>query len=173
MRILVSLIGLMGVIASTGCQSKPIDTGALLEPNSSPAITSLPDALSQAISTPDKISTTMTKMPERVPPTEVTISINGEVPIKLLDAVLADLAKRIGVTSEKIAVIQSQATIWNDGSLGCARPGEFYTQAEVDGFWVILEIDGQQYDYRATDRGYFFLCERSFHPNPASSTPNS
>ena len=98
-------------------------------------------------------------MPERIPPTKKTTPITGEAPRGLLDSIVKDLAERTGATFENITVIQDQAIVWNDGSLGCAQPGEFYTQVTVNGYWVILEIDRKQYDYRATDRGYYFLCE--------------
>jgi hypothetical protein len=38
-----------------------------------------------------------------------------------------------------------------------------YTQALVDGYWVVLAVGEQEYDYRASDTGYFFLCE-GLHP---------
>jgi hypothetical protein len=116
---------------------------------------------------------TMTKMPERVPPTEEITPVTGEVPIELLDSILRDLAGQTGAALEKITVIQAQAMVWNDGSLGCAKPGEFYTQALVNGYWIILEVDGQKYDYRAADTGYFFLCENSLPPISSPATPSS
>jgi hypothetical protein len=115
----------------------------------------------------------MTKMPERVPPTEVTTPVTGEVPTELLNAILSELAKRMGVMPEKIVVIQAQAIVWNDGSLGCPQPGVMYTQALVKGYWVILEVDETKFDYRVTDTGYFFLCENGLSPIPPPSTPNS
>jgi hypothetical protein len=115
---------------------------------------------------------TMTKMPERIPPTEVTTPVTGEVPGEILDLIKKDLSERTGAPPEGIVVIQDQEIVWNDGSLGCPQPGEFYTQALVNGYWVILEFEGQKYDYRASDKGYFFLCE-GFHPNLPSGTPSS
>jgi hypothetical protein len=130
-------------------------------------------APTQEVATPDRFDQPVTELPERVPPTETVSSMTGEVPGELLKKIIADLAERTGVAPDRILVIQGQAIIWNDGSLGCAMPGEFYTQAQVNGYWVILEIDGKQYDYRATDRGYFFLCEGRFRPTPPTGTPSS
>lgn len=173
MRILVSMITLLGVIVSTGCQPNPIDAGAPLELNSSPAVTRLPDLPTQAMDTPDRIDETMTKIPERVPPTEATTPVTGEVPTELLDSILKDLAERTGAAPEKISVIQAQAIVWNDGSLGCPQPGVMYTQALVNGYLVILEVGDQKYDYRAAETGYFFLCERGLPPISPPGTPNS
>jgi hypothetical protein len=176
MRIIVSLILFLGMILCTGCGASPIDAQVPLEigadPAGAPLPTPLPDSPDQEIPTPDRINPTVTKIPERVPP-ENSTPIVGEVPNELLDAILSDLATRIGVALENITVIQGQATVWPDGSMGCAQPGLFYTQALVNGYWVILDVDGKQYDYRASDRGYFFLCEGKFHPSPPSGTPSS
>lgn len=173
MRILVSLITLLGVIGSMGCQPHPIGAGVPSEPNSSPAVTRLPDSPTQAKDTPDRTDETVTKVPERVPTTEATTPVTGEVPAELLDPILKDLAERTGAAPEKISVIQAQAIVWNDGSLGCPQPGVMYTQALVNGFWVILEVGEQKYDYRAAETGYFFLCERGLPPISPPGTPDS
>ena len=47
---------------------------------------------------------------------------------------------------------------WNDGSLGCPQPGELYTQALVDGFQVLLEVDGEEFDYRVGSGTAVHLC---------------
>jgi hypothetical protein len=49
--------------------------------------------------------------------------------------------------------------VWNDGSLGCPQPGEFYIQILINGHWVVLQVEGVEYDYRVSDSGHFILCE--------------
>lgn len=83
----------------------------------------------------------------------------GEVPAKLLDEIIADLAGNKGVDLQSIQVIRAEAVVWNDGSLGCPKPGEFYIQMLLDGYWVVLQVEGVYYDYRVSDDGYFFICE--------------
>ncbi len=51
------------------------------------------------------------------------------------------------------------AKTWNDGSLGCPQPGQLYTQALVDGFQVVLEVDDEQFDYRVGSGTDVRLCE--------------
>jgi hypothetical protein len=164
MRTLLSLLALFALLLSSGCQGVSVDTGA------PPEITSNPDV--SLTSTPDRMDEEMKKTPERVPPTEIATSITGEVPQDLLDSLLKDLAERTGASLQNISVLQAQAMIWNDGSLGCAKPGEFYTQEQVPGYWVILEIEGKKYDYRAARTGYFLLCEGAPRPTPPG-TPSS
>lgn len=88
-------------------------------------------------------------------------SIDPDVPESLVQAAAADAAARAGQQGGTVRVIRAQPTTWNDGSLGCPRPGEFYTQALVDGYWIVLEVGGQTFDYRAPARGAGFrLCEQ-------------
>ena len=94
--------------------------------------------------------------PEPVPTLEP--GTTGEVPEALLDAIKKDLAARTGADPASIEVVRAQAVVWNDGSLGCPQPGMEYTQMLVDGYWVVLRYGGQDYDYRATQSGYFLLC---------------
>ena len=115
----------------------------------------------------------MPKLPERVPPTRAITPVTGEVPTALLDSIRKDLAERSGATVEHMVVIQAQSTVWNDGSMGCPQPGVLYTQALVNGYWVILEAEGKQYDYRAGDSGTFILCESGSIPGVSPGTPAS
>jgi hypothetical protein len=106
-------------------------------------------------------------------PSATVDAVTGEVPDELLKKIIADLTERTGIPADRVLVTRSQATIWNDGSLGCPQPGVFYTQALVHGFWVILEAGGQTYDYRASDSGYFFMCQNAILPLAPAGTPGS
>ncbi|MBT8135442.1 MAG: hypothetical protein KJO54_00380 [Gammaproteobacteria bacterium] len=85
------------------------------------------------------------------------------VPAELLQKIRADLAERSG-TDRGISVQLAEAVVYNDGSLGCPEPGMMYTQALVNGYRVVLQQDGQQFDYRASERGYFRLCQNGKPP---------
>lgn len=98
------------------------------------------------------------RIPAQVPG-EPRSPITGEVPDSILSAARNDLATKLGVDAASIEVREAAAVVWNDGSLGCPRPGQVYTQAVEPGYRIILEYEGRQYDYRATERGYLFLCE--------------
>lgn len=89
--------------------------------------------------------------------------VTGEVPAALLDSILADLAGRLGVDVDEIEVIRGESVTWNDGSLGCPKPGMMYTQALVDGYWVVLRVGDDTFDYRAGQSG-FVLCEGAVGP---------
>jgi hypothetical protein len=97
-------------------------------------------------------------LPEPVPTVAVG-PVTGEVPQQLLDAILADAAARSALEPEAFTVVRAESVTWNDGSLGCPRPGMMYTQGPVHGYWVVLQHGDQTFDYRAGESGFFFLCE--------------
>ena len=80
----------------------------------------------------------------------------GAVPPSLVAAILADASTRSGTSD--VSLIRAQAVVWNDGSFGCPSPGQMYTQALVNGYWIVVGADGHEYDYRASYQGYFKLC---------------
>lgn len=84
-----------------------------------------------------------------------------EVPEELLEEIFADLIQRTGAGREDIQVVKTEAVVWNDGSLGCPKNGEVYIQILINGYWVILEVEGVEYDYRVSGIGHFNLCEGS------------
>ncbi len=86
---------------------------------------------------------------------EAPAGIPGSVWIAVLD----DLGRRLDRQVTDLAVTTAKAMTWNDGSLGCPKPGQVYTQALVDGFQVVLEVDGERYDYRSSGGDSAQLCE--------------
>ena len=80
------------------------------------------------------------------------------IPDAVWAAILADLERQTGGRSDP-EVVSAEAMTWNDGSLGCPEPGQAYTQALVDGYQVILVVDGERYDYRVGNGASVKLCE--------------
>lgn len=98
------------------------------------------------------------RQPARVP-AEESAAVTGEVPEELLDAIREDLAKRLGIDTAGWEPVQARSVNWNDGSLGCPKPGQVYTQAITPGYHIAFEVDETYYDYRAKQNGFFMLCE--------------
>jgi hypothetical protein len=91
--------------------------------------------------------------------------VMGEVPERVLAAILEDAARRTGADPATAKILRAEAVTWSDGSLGCPEPGMFYTQALVDGYWVVVELGGTTLDYRVGAHGAFRLCEE---PSPGA-----
>lgn len=109
------------------------------------------------------------RFPEQ-PVEEPSVHVTGEVPDATLEAVKQDLAKRLGASVDEFEVIKAESITWKDGSLGCPTPGQNYTQALVPGYWIVIARGDEEYDYRASETGYFFLCELPMTLTPRNET---
>lgn len=132
------------------------------------ACTPLTSTPEEAPPTPMNTSTPSPVPTDTSPPEETAVSraspapIVGEVPQDVLDKVLADLEQRLGQKPSRVEVLHSEFVTWSDGSLGCPKPGVYYTQATVDGYWVVIKADGKTYDYRvASSQSTPVLCSES------------
>lgn len=88
-------------------------------------------------------------------------ALSGEVslPSSVSDPVVADAANRLGVDPSEVTILMARAETFPDGSLGCPRPGEMYTQALVEGYHIVVEANGVRLDYRGNQRRQFRICE--------------
>ncbi|MBA2634054.1 MAG: hypothetical protein H0U86_13825 [Chloroflexi bacterium] len=85
----------------------------------------------------------------------------SEVPDDVWAAVIGALETHVDGTleAEAVELVSFETVTWNDGSLGCPKPGQAYTQALVDGFRVVVKVDGDEFDYRVPLDGEPRLCE--------------
>lgn len=78
----------------------------------------------------------------------------GQVPIEVRDRVIADLSARTGrdaaaVTGYyRITELRSQAMVWPDSRLGCDDKAAPAPDAPVSGYWLVVQIGANTYDYR-------------------------
>ena len=77
----------------------------------------------------------------------------------LIEMVKADLAQRLSLTVEQINVVDSVEVEWSDSSLDCPQPDMLYTQVITPGYRILLEVNGQQYEYHSNRDAYFVYCE--------------
>ena len=79
-------------------------------------------------------------------------------------AAMNDLAKRLGIDAEDVAVVSAEEVTWSDASIGCPEPGKMYAQMLVPGSLIVLEADGKQYEYHAAAGKPPFYCEKPQPP---------
>jgi hypothetical protein len=63
------------------------------------------------------------------------------------------LAFRLGLSMEQINIIDIQPQEWPDACLGLAQAGQICAQMITPGYLVVLEVDGDQYEYRTDQAG--------------------
>ena len=74
------------------------------------------------------------------------------------EAAIADLAQRQGADPADIEVVSVENVTWPDSSVGCPEEGMQYAQMLTDGVRIVLELDGQQYEYHASADLPVFYC---------------
>src|SRR5437588_4764120 len=85
-------------------------------------------------------------------------SMKNEVPQPILESITKEVAAVAKVGREQLVIVRAESVVWNDGSLGCPEPGMMYTQMLVNGYWIVIEAAGKQYDFRVGRGGSFRLC---------------
>lgn len=101
--------------------------------------------------TPADTDPEVTMPPDVLPPA-------GPVPQDLFAQMAEEAAAVAGVPVSQLVVDRALAVTWSDGALGCPAPGESYIQALVEGYWVVILAGGQEFDFRASQRGQIKLC---------------
>lgn len=76
----------------------------------------------------------------------------GKAPVAAVKA-RADLTNRLNIDPDTIKLVSVEAVNWPDGCLGVQTPGVMCTMVITPGYRVILEADGQQYEYHTSASG--------------------
>jgi cytoskeletal protein RodZ len=148
--LIVALVMASALIA--GCEPK----GAVdVTPTDEPSPTAAPHTPSP---TPEEAPTSPPEPSPSAPPQAAP-----EVPEDARAAVAwarQDLASRLNVSVEGIALVSIEAVEWRDSSLGCPQPGQMYLQVITPGYRFVLRADDATYEYhsaRGADQAV--LCE--------------
>ncbi len=70
-----------------------------------------------------------------------------------------DLAASLGVDRSTVEIVSVEDVTWRDGSRGCAKPGDSYTQALIDGSRITLGVGGRTYEYHSGGSRPPALCD--------------
>jgi hypothetical protein len=97
----------------------------------------------------------MTPLPSPEP-AEVTPPPEAEQFVQLA---IEDLAGQLGVEPEEIRLISVEAMEWSDASLGCPQPDMMYAQVITPGYKVVLEAQGERYEYHTDTATDVVLCQ--------------
>ena len=146
-----ALAALALCLAVAGCGGQGDDEDAATDPAGTPEASETTSETTGETTSPSPDQTKESPMPSQSP---------GGAGGAAQEAAVADLAQRLGVDAAEITVSSTEAVTWRDGSLGCSEPGMMYTQALVEGTRVVLEAEGQRYEYHAGGNRTAFLCEK-------------
>ena len=65
----------------------------------------------------------------------------------LIERAQEDLVQATGAASDTISVVSTEEVEWSDASLGCPDPDTMYAQVITPGYLIVLESEGNTFDY--------------------------
>ncbi|MFW6068131.1 MAG: hypothetical protein ACOC9E_00970 [Chloroflexota bacterium] len=74
------------------------------------------------------------------------------------------LANDLGIDVDNVKIVSVQQVEWNDSSLGCPRPGQNYLMVITPGYRIVLEANGEQFEFHSDMQGNMVQC-RGEPPN--------
>jgi hypothetical protein len=151
---------LAAVLALAACGGDDTGSGATSGTVPSVSDTTPGSSVPPSSAPPSTPPLSVTSMPPQSSPRSLPgTPMDPTLPL-VTDAV-ADLANHLDISPDEITVVAAREVTWPDGSLGCPQPGMMYTQALQDGALVVLEVNGQRYEYHGGTP--LVLCE---NPKP-------
>ena len=87
----------------------------------------------------------------------------------LIEKAKEDLAHRLSIPTTQINVLDTRDVTWSNSSLGCPQPGMVYADVITPGYLLLLNANGQDYEYHAGKSSEFFYCENPTPPVPGMS----
>jgi hypothetical protein len=170
------LPGLALTAVLTACAPEPAavtvaPTIALMPPTQTPVPTRRP-----ATNTPETLfdaETLNTRQPASTQAaTPASLAESDPVAGSLVSAAQRSLSEQLDIVLRRVQLVEVRAVTWPDGSLGCPQPDAVYSQAEVNGYRIVLSAGDTEYIYHTDfDRVYLCDAEDEVLPEGFESTP--
>jgi hypothetical protein len=77
----------------------------------------------------------------------------------LIEKAKEELAQRLSISVPQIRLVEARGVVWPNSSMGCPQPGMRYIQVPYDGALIILEVEGELFEYHVGGNRGLFLCE--------------
>jgi hypothetical protein len=77
----------------------------------------------------------------------------------LVELARQNLAQVLSIKAEDITLVGVEAVEWSDSSLGCPRPGMNYLQVITPGYRILLEAQGNSYEYHSDQSSRVVRCD--------------
>lgn len=68
-------------------------------------------------------------------------------------AALTHLSETLNLSADQITLVSTESVTWPDGCLGVQKMGVMCTQALVDGYRIVFEVDGREYEVHTNKSG--------------------
>ena len=97
--------------------------------------------------------------PEDTPSDEVPDEPATDDLDALASRIAVEVAEDEGVDEAQVRVVSAEEVTWPDGALGCPEEDGMYTQALVDGYRIVVEVDGREHHYHGATGQLPFRCD--------------
>jgi hypothetical protein len=144
----LSLAGLGLALALAGCAGAPgapAPTLTLIPATVTPTPTrAAPTSTPQTLTSPEDLQPT--RSASTADPAAAGASLLETDPVAADLAALAQrlLAEQANLPVRRVRVLDVQAVVWPDTSLGCPQPDQGYAQVLVPGYRIVVEAAGEQ-----------------------------
>ncbi len=110
-------------------------------------------------------------VPTEEPEEETQMDADDVLP-RLIERATEDLMQATSAESDAISVVSTEEVEWSDTSLGCQEPNKMYAQMITPGYLIVLESDGNTYDYHTgiDPEGPLVYCTEDGTPASAALT---
>lgn len=68
---------------------------------------------------------------------------------RLLERAKEDIVQVARTSTDQVTVVSTEQVEWSNASLGCPQPDMMYAQVITPGYRIILEANGQTYQYHS------------------------
>ncbi len=125
-------------------------------PKAKPTSTNLPTEIIEPISPVSPVAPAGEAMKFSDPSAQI---IPGSE--KAVEAALTNLVTQTGLSANEITIISVESKEWSDSGLGCPQEGFMYAQVITPGYLIVLEAQGEQYNYHTNQDGSsVVLCKQ-------------
>jgi hypothetical protein len=135
----------LGLLAA-GCQPNAVESGEPIEITPGPIVETVSPNSGEPQMTPS-------------PPADSGLQ-------HLIEMAKADVAQRLSVSIQDVAVLESVSVTWSDASLGCPQEGMAYAQVLTPGYLIRLKSGEQEFEYHAGKSTTVIFCENPSPPVP-------
>jgi hypothetical protein len=94
--------------------------------------------------------------PASIPDTGGESTPDNLPPLVVMEAI-TQLSQELNVSMEVVEVIELEQVDWPDACLGIPMEGQACAQVITPGFRVVLDVNGQQYEFRSNQDGTLLM----------------
>ncbi|CAN5831132.1 hypothetical protein BH24CHL6_BH24CHL6_00950 [soil metagenome] len=107
-----------------------------------------------------------------MPPPETFPPFDTDVPQDVMEAIVDEVALLADVGLGDVRVVRAEAVTWSDPGLNCPEEDQVYAQVLTDGYWVVLEAGGREFDFRMAEGDVPRLCPEGEGEPPLEGLPD-